>query len=58
MQFKKYNNVRFALEANGLDVVNKRSELMISIEKEVASWKLRQGGAAKRLGLTLSEGRG
>ena len=54
MKTEKYDNVWFALEANESDAINMtmRSELMTSIEKAVASWKLPQGEAAKRLGLT------
>ena len=54
MKVEKYDNVWFALEANEADAINMtmRSELMTSIEKMVESWKIPQGEAAKRLGLT------
>ena len=54
MEVKKFDNVWFALEANEADAINMtmRSELMTSIEKMVESWKVPQGEAAKRLGLT------
>ena len=54
MKREKFDNVWFALEANAADAVNMtiRSELMTSIEKAVGNWKLPQGEAAKRLGIT------
>ena len=54
MKREKFDNVWFALEANEADAINMtmRSNLMSSIEKTVDSWKLSQGEAAKRLGIT------
>jgi predicted XRE-type DNA-binding protein len=54
MKREKFDNVWFALEANEADVINMtmRSDLMTSIEKAVGNWKLTQGEAAKRLGIT------
>jgi predicted XRE-type DNA-binding protein len=54
MKREKFDNVWFALEANQADAINMtmRSDLMTSIEKTVGNWKLSQGEAAKRLGIT------
>lgn len=54
MKREKFDNVWFALEANEADAINMtmRSDLMTSIEKAVGNWKLSQGEAAKRLGIT------
>lgn len=54
MKREKFDNVWFALEANEADAVNMtmRSDLMTSIEKTVGNWRLSQGEAAKRLGIT------
>jgi len=54
MKCKRFDNVWFALEVNEADAVNMtmRSNLMTSIEKAVGNWKLSQGEAAKRLGIT------
>ena len=54
MKREKFDNVWFALEANEADAINMtmRSDLMTSIEKTVGNWKLSQGEAAKRLGIT------
>ena len=54
MKREKFDNVWFAIEANEADAINMtmRSDLMTSIEKAVGSWKLSQGEAAKRLGIT------
>lgn len=54
MKREKFDNVWFALEANDADAINMtmRSDLMTSIEKIVGNWKLSQGEAAKRLGIT------
>lgn len=51
---KKFDNVWFAIEANEADAIymTMRSDLMTSIEKAVGNWKLSQGEAAKRLGIT------
>ncbi len=51
---KKFDSVWFAIEASEADAVNMtmRSDLMTSIEKTVGDWKLSQGEAAKRLGIT------
>jgi predicted XRE-type DNA-binding protein len=54
MKREKFDNVWFAIEANEADAINMtmRSDLMTSIEKAVGNWKLSQGEAAKRLGIT------
>jgi predicted XRE-type DNA-binding protein len=54
MKREKFDNVWFALEANEADAINMtmRSDLMTSIEKAVGNWKLSQGEAAKRLGIS------
>ncbi|MGB8314125.1 MAG: XRE family transcriptional regulator [Aestuariivirga sp.] len=54
MKREKFDNVWFALEANEADAINMtmRSDLMTSIEKAIGNWKLSQGEAAKRLGIT------
>lgn len=54
MKREKFDNVWFAIEANDADAINMtmRSDLMTSIEKAVRNWKLSQGEAAKRLGIT------
>jgi predicted XRE-type DNA-binding protein len=54
MKHEKFDNVWFALEANEADAINMtlRSDLMTSIERSVATWKLSQTEAAKRLGIT------
>jgi predicted XRE-type DNA-binding protein len=54
MKREKFDNVWFALEDNEADAINMtlRSDLMTSIEKAVAAWKVSQGEAAKRLGIT------
>jgi predicted XRE-type DNA-binding protein len=54
MKREKFDNVWFAIEASEADAVNKtmRSDLMTSIEQAVENWKLPQGEAAKRLGIT------
>jgi predicted XRE-type DNA-binding protein len=51
---EKFDNVWFALAASHADAINMtmRSDLMTSIEKAVGDWKLSQGEAAKRLGIT------
>jgi predicted XRE-type DNA-binding protein len=54
MKRDKFDNIWFAIEANEADAVymTMRSDLMTSIEKAVGNWKLSQGEAAKRLGIT------
>ena len=54
MKLQKFDNVWDAIEQTAEDAHNMtmRSELMTSIERMVASWKLSQGEAAKRLGIT------
>jgi predicted XRE-type DNA-binding protein len=54
MKSEKFDNVWFALEANAADAIamTMRSDLMTSIERAVGAWKLPQGEAAKRLGIT------
>jgi predicted XRE-type DNA-binding protein len=54
MKRERFDNVWLAIEANEADAINMtmRSDLMTSIEKAVAAWKLPQGEAAKRLGIT------
>ena len=54
VEFEKFDNVWFALEANEADAINMtlRSELMIGIERSVAAWNLSQAEAAKRLRIT------
>ena len=54
MKREKFDNVWFAIEANEADAINMtmRSDLMTSIEKSVGNWKLSEGEAAKRLGIT------
>jgi len=51
---EKFDNVWLALEANEADAISMtlRSDLMTSIEKAIGNWKLSQGEAAKRLGIT------
>ena len=54
MKREKFDNVWLALEPNAADAINlaMRSALMTSVEEAVAAWKLPQGAAAKRLGIT------
>ena len=54
MKVEKYDNVWFALEATEADAINMtlRSELMMSIQRMIGSWKLGQAEAAKQLGIT------
>lgn len=54
MKREKFDNVWFAIEPNEADAINMtmRSDLMTSIEKRVGNWKLSQGEATKRLGIT------
>lgn len=54
MAIEKFDNVWDALMDNEEDAINMtlRSELMGSIDKIVAGWKLPQAEAARRLGLT------
>jgi predicted XRE-type DNA-binding protein len=54
MKREVFENIWDALADTPEDAINltMRSELMTSIEKAVASWKLAQGEAAIRLGIT------
>ena len=54
MKRETFDNVWFAIEADEAGAINMtmRSELMTSIELAVAKWKVPQGEAAKRLGVT------
>ncbi|MDE2386039.1 MAG: XRE family transcriptional regulator [Alphaproteobacteria bacterium] len=54
MKAERFNNVWDALAKSPEEAQNLtlRSDLMNSIEKAVAAWKLPQGEAAKRLGIT------
>jgi predicted XRE-type DNA-binding protein len=54
MENRKFDNVWFALEANEADAVTMtlRSDLMTSIERNVAAWNVSQAETAKRLGIT------
>jgi predicted XRE-type DNA-binding protein len=54
MKCEKFDNVWFAIEANESDAINMtmQSDLMTAIEKAMAAWKVPQGEAAKRLGVT------
>jgi predicted XRE-type DNA-binding protein len=49
-----FENVWDALEGSPAEAANMsmRSTLVIAIEQEVRSWKVTQGEAAKRLGIT------